>query len=65
MSSSKTVPSKTVHIVWVDASKYPSKLPEGWTLREVPYWLLGIDPGVLFKQCMVRPDGVIIACRSS
>lgn len=54
----------TIHVLWVSPKDYEkSKSRKGWTLREIPYWMLGLDPGVLFKQCLQRPDGVIVACK--
>jgi hypothetical protein len=50
-----------LQIRWVSEDSFNSiKSGEGWVSREVPYWLLGMCPANVMRQCWVFCDTMIV-----
>ena len=47
-------------ILMVRSAVFPRMAPKGWTAREVPYWLLGLDPPNLTMVGYVSEGGTIM-----
>lgn len=50
-----------LQIRWASEQVFRSiEAGNGWVSREIPYWLLGMSPANLMRQCWVFCDDMIV-----